>query len=121
MSEKAIYDKFVAKVNALDTSRFALKTKCNTDKSDLEKKIPDANGLIKKRDYNAKITAIQGKISSLFSLTTSVTLTAVENKIPDLTNLLNQQAMAEKYQTLNLSILQQMIHNKIPNKHLTQR
>ena len=38
-----MYDKLVAKVNNIDTSEFALKTKCNTDKSDLEKKISDAD------------------------------------------------------------------------------
>ena len=34
----ALYDKLVAKVNNIDTSHFALKTKYNTDKTKLEKK-----------------------------------------------------------------------------------
>ena len=38
-----IYDKLVAKVNNIDTSGFVLKTKYDTDKSDLEKKINHAN------------------------------------------------------------------------------
>ena len=39
-----MYDKLVAKVNNIDTSRFVLQTKYKTDKSDLEKKkISDAN------------------------------------------------------------------------------
>ena len=33
-----LYDKLTAKVNHVDTSRFVLKTKYDTDKSDLEKK-----------------------------------------------------------------------------------
>ena len=33
-----MYDKLVAKVNNIDTSDFALKTKYNTDKSELERK-----------------------------------------------------------------------------------
>ena len=37
------YDKLVAKVNSIDTSEFVLKTKYGTDKSDLEKKISDAD------------------------------------------------------------------------------
>ena len=37
--KKTVYDKLVAGVNDIDTSGFALKTKSNTDKSDLEKKI----------------------------------------------------------------------------------
>ena len=44
-----MYDKLVEKVNNIDTSGFVLKTKCNMDKSDLEKKIPDTSGLVKKR------------------------------------------------------------------------
>ena len=35
---KTVYDKLLAKVNNIDTSGFALKTKYDTDKSDLEKK-----------------------------------------------------------------------------------
>ena len=51
------YDKLVAKVNNIDdTSGFVLKTNYDTDKSALEKKIPDTSGLNKKTDYNAKIT-----------------------------------------------------------------
>ena len=36
--KKAVYDKLVAKVNNIDTSGFVLKTKYDTDKSELEKK-----------------------------------------------------------------------------------
>ena len=43
-------------MNSIDTSGFVLKPNCDTDKSDLEKKIPDTSGLVKKLDYNAKIT-----------------------------------------------------------------
>ena len=38
-----MYDKVVAKVNAIDNSGFVLKTQYNTDKSGLEKKIDDAD------------------------------------------------------------------------------
>ena len=36
--KKAAYDKLVAKVNNIDTSDFVLKTKYQTDKTELEKK-----------------------------------------------------------------------------------
>ena len=52
--KKTVYDKLVAKVNAIDSSGFVLKNKHDTDKSDLEKKIneadnkmPDISGLVK--------------------------------------------------------------------------
>ena len=48
--KKDIYDKLVAKVNSIDTSRFVLKTKYDTDKSELENEIPDTSGLVKKNN-----------------------------------------------------------------------
>ena len=54
--KKTVYDKLVAKVISVDASGFVLKTKYDTDKSDLEKKIndaekkiPDTSGLVKKK------------------------------------------------------------------------
>ena len=38
--KKDVYDKLVAKVNIVNTSRFVLKTKYDTDKSELQNKIP---------------------------------------------------------------------------------
>ena len=46
--KKTAYDKLVTKVNGIDTSRFVLKTKFDTDKSKLENKIPHISGLVKK-------------------------------------------------------------------------
>ena len=43
------YDKLVAKVSSIDTSRFLLKTRYDTDKTELGNKIPDTSGLVKKR------------------------------------------------------------------------
>ena len=44
--KKTAYDKLVAKVNSIDTSAFVLKTKDDTDKSELENKIPDTSALV---------------------------------------------------------------------------
>ena len=48
--KKSVYDKLVAKVNNIDTSGFVLKTKYDTDKSELENKIPDTSDLVRKTD-----------------------------------------------------------------------
>ena len=61
--KKDLYDKLVAKgnsipLNNIDTGGFVLKTKYDTDKSELENKIPDTSGLVKKTAYNTKITEI---------------------------------------------------------------
>ena len=59
--KKTVYDKLVAKVNAIslnniNTSRFVLKSIYDTDKSELENKIPDTSGLVKKTNYDSKIS-----------------------------------------------------------------
>ena len=46
--KKAVYDKLVTKVNNIDTSRFVLKTKCQTHKEELKNKIPDVTDAVKK-------------------------------------------------------------------------
>ena len=56
--KKDEYNKLVNKVNNIETSGFLLKTKYNADKFKLENKIPDTSSLIKKTDYNTKITEI---------------------------------------------------------------
>ena len=43
--KKTIYDQVIAKVNNIDTSDFVLKSKYQTDKTELEKKIVDVSNL----------------------------------------------------------------------------
>ena len=85
--KKTVYDKLVAKVNNIDTSDFVLKTKYNTDKTELEKKIPDVSDFIKK----TKLTELENKIPNESNLATKTELTAVENKIPDVSNLVKKR------------------------------
>ena len=47
--KKTAYDKLVAKVNNIDTNDFVLKTKYQTDKTELEEKIPDVSNLVKNK------------------------------------------------------------------------
>ena len=86
-----MYDKLVSKVDSIDISGFVLKTKYDTDKSELEKKIRNTNGLVKKRDYNIKIRGIENKIPNISGLATDSALTAGENKTPDVRNLVKKQ------------------------------
>ena len=103
--KKNVYDKLVAKVNGIDTSKFALKTKYDTDTSELENKIPDTSGLVKKTDYNTKITEIEGKIPDISNLATKTALTAVENKISDVTSLVKKQIRTLKLQKLKKNLI----------------
>ena len=85
--KKTVYDKLVAKVNNIDTSDFVLKTKYQTDKTELEKKIPDVTDFVKK----TKLTELENKIPDVSSLATKTALTAVENKIPNVNSLIKKQ------------------------------
>ena len=88
--KKTAYNKLVAKVNSIDTRRFALKTNYDADKKELENKIPDTSDLVKKTDQNAEITEIEGKIPSISGLATTSVLTAGENKIPNINSLVKK-------------------------------
>ena len=67
-----------------------LKTKYNTDKTELENKTPDTSGLVKKTNYNTKITVLENKMPDISSLATKTTLTAIENKTPSVNNLVKK-------------------------------
>ena len=84
---KKLYDKLFTKVNSIYTAWFVLKTKYDIDKFELEKKIPDTSGLVKKTDYIAKSSDIESKIPSINSKSA---LTAVENKMPDVSSLVKK-------------------------------
>ena len=49
--------------------------------------------LLKKTDYKAKITEIESKISTISGLVTNSALTAVENKMTDISTLAKMQIM----------------------------
>ena len=93
---KTVYDKLVSKVNNIDTSGFALKTKYNTNKSEIENKIPNTGDPVKKTDYNDKITEIEGRIPDVSSLATKAALTTVENKITNISNLVDKTGYETK-------------------------
>ena len=73
-----MYDTLTVKVNNIDTSDFVLKTKYQTDKTELEKKISDVTDFVKK----AKSTELENKITDISSFATKTALTTLENKIP---------------------------------------
>ena len=79
--KETVYNKLIAKVDNIGTSDFVLKTKYDSDKTELENKIPDTSGLIKKVNYNTKITELENKIPDISNLATKTALTAIENEI----------------------------------------
>ena len=92
-----MYYKLVTEVNNIDISGFVLKTEYYTDKPDFERKISDAeknisdtSGIVTKTDYNAKITELENIMPSNSGLATNSALTAVGNKIPDVSSLVRK-------------------------------
>ena len=99
--KKTVYDKLVAKVDNIDTSDFVLKTKYNTDKTELENKIPDVSNLVKK----AKLTELENKIPDVSSLATKNALTGVENKIPSVSSLVKKTDYYTKITEIEKNLL----------------
>ena len=79
-------DKLVAIVNNIDTSDFVLKTKYQTNKAELEKKITDVGSFVKK----TKLTELENKIPDVSNLGTTNALTAVENEIRNVSSLVKK-------------------------------
>ena len=107
--KKAVYEKLAAKVNNIDTSEFVLKTKYQTGKTKLEKKIPDATDFVKK----TKLTELEDKIRDVSSLATKTALTTVENKIPDINGLV------KKNYNIKISQIKKKIIDHDHDKYIT--
>ena len=106
---KAAYDQLASKVNNIDTSAFVLKIKYQTGIAELEKKIPDVTGFVKK----TKLTELK-KILDISSLARKTALTAVENKIPSVSSLVKKSDYDTKINELEKKLSD---HNH--NKYIT--
>ena len=90
---------WLQKVNNIDTNNFVLKTKYQTDRQELENKIPNDIDFVKK----AKLIELENKVPNISNLATKTALTAVENKIPHVSNLVNKIIL--KLQKLKRNLL----------------
>ena len=64
-------------------SGFVVKTKYDTDKTELEKKIPNVTDFV----IEARLTELENKFPDISNLATKTALTVVEKKIPNVGNL----------------------------------
>ena len=110
--KKAVCDILGGKVNNIGTNDLVLKTKFNTDKTELEKKIPYTSGLVKETNYNTKITELENKISDITNLATKTTLTTLENEILDVSSLVKKTDYNNKVAEIDtkVSSLESKIH-----------
>ena len=105
--KKAVYNKLVEKVNNINTRGFVLKTQtCMTQtKQSLKRKIPDTSELVKRLDYNAKITEIENKILSISGLVINAALTVIESKVPNVSSLVKKQIITQTLMKLKINLL----------------
>ena len=123
--KKTVYDKLAIKdsviVNKIpSTSGLVIKRQNDLDKQGLEKliedfgkKISNTSGLVKKTNYNKKITEIENDISRVARLVTTTALNAkateIENEIPDITNLAATDALNTKSADVEIKYLRLLI------------
>ena len=112
--KKDVYNKLVAKVNSVDISRFVLKTKYDTDKSELNNKIPDTSSPVKKTDYDLKISKIEVTIPDVNNLVTETSLTTTKNKVPSVSDL----AKKTDYDT-KIAKIENKLNNHNHDKYIT--
>ena len=77
----------------IDTSGFVIETKYDTDKLELKNKISNITNLVKKTNYNIKISEIENKIPSITGSARISALSAVENKILSVNNLVKKNRL----------------------------
>ena len=94
--DKSDIDKLVpflvdlSKLSDLLKNEVIKKTEFNAKIKEIEDKILDITNLAVNTTFNAKINEVKGKIPSITSLATSTALTAAENKIPNVSNLVRK-------------------------------
>ena len=67
--------------------------------------MPDITNLATKTTHNAKINEVNREISRITHLATTTALTAVENKIPDISNLVKKLTITQKLMELKKKLL----------------
>ena len=77
-----------------------LKNNYDTYKKELG--FPDTSGNVKKTYYNAKTTEIEGKLPRISGLATNAALTAVGNKIPNISSLVKKTVVKKQIKTQKL-------------------
>ena len=81
--KNTVYNKLIPKVDNIDTNYFVLKTNYDTDKAELEKKIPNISNLAIK----TALTTVENKIPDTSNLATKALVNKVENRIPNISKI----------------------------------
>ena len=73
------------------------KTEYNAKSKNIEDKIPDFTNLATKTIFNAKINEVIGEIPSITYLIITAFLTAIQNKIPNVCNVVKRLTVTQKF------------------------
>ena len=70
--------------------------------------------MVKKTDFDTKVTKIEGKIPDASSLVvTKSALTVVENEIPDVSSLVKRQITVQRLVKLNMKLIIRIMTNTL--------
>ena len=94
----------MSKLSNVVKNEVVQKTEYNAKIKIIEDKIPDITNLAAKTIVNTKINKVKAEIPSISGSVKSSALTAVENKIPNASNLVKKLTMRQNLMNLNKSI-----------------
>ena len=81
-------------------TKYVLKSNYNDKIGNLELKIPDISGLLQANSFNSKVIELKNKIKTAENkpnnLATKSSLTAVENKIPDVNGFVKKKQIMQQ-------------------------
>ena len=83
--------------------------------------VPDTSGLVKKANYNAKITEIKAKIPSITDLATTAVFNVVDNQIPNISDLVNKTDYNVKILDIETKYFTKCDYNKFTGKILNAK
>ena len=81
----------------------------NAKMKNIEDEIPHVTNLVTNASLNAKINEVKDKIPNITNLAATTALTAVENRIPNISDLVKKMTIKQKLMKLKIKLLLIMI------------
>ena len=110
-ADKLVVDKLVpipvdlSKLSDALRNDVVKKAEYNAKIKNIEDKIPDITNLATNTTLNAKINEVKGEIPGITNLAATAALTAVGNKLPNVSNLVKKLTITQKLMKLKRKLL----------------
>ena len=88
-----------------DITNLATNTTLNTNINEVKGEIPNITNLATTAALNAKINEVESKVPSIINWVTTAALSFVENKIPNVNNLVKKLTITQKLVKLKRKLL----------------